>query len=342
MERVIYFYPGPEAIFAITSLIISLGNVFKLRPTTRLSAIMKQADADDQFSYVFNLHPKDSNEVIRLATWLEASQPKIPLWLDKEGPNWGNGALHLINSYADLPVTVETHGLKEALRRPPLVRLYRESTVMEALSAIGYNFPEFWKRAAEEMTRGETGEMSATALSYYHAFQACRVKDNWERDKSKHKLPRFFEYAPARLIDMMNRTNDDFTSSIRSEGEKFLSQYAREIYHKVSRETREAINRISTNFPHDALPWDSRKKIGYANLGTVSSCLDMAEVINAGQKKFPKLFIVQYNYDGHDYTGVFSKELNTKQLLEIKDDILEINPREAISILRKKVWNWPI
>lgn len=296
----IYFNPNNvDLIYAIVAIMdhYSEESDNVLLASETVNCFEKHPPEADSNVFIFNIGPRNEQEVTIVDNFLNNYGHQLELWINKDkfdSVNWIDGGGETIQTYS-------------------------EASCLLDLMESGYNTNESWTKMANDLASGNYEE-SRQLVRLYRAWWATRILWN-NGDSTRFSI--FLQAVHAEII-----------SDIRNSEISRLN----EVYTRIRNNTTQAHRKIICQAPFRGIV---KREIGYADLGEISIEIDIDQVIRTGKIRFPWLSIVQYVYQGQQYTAVFSDQLKPmKKLLGTKGQTLAMEKQAAINFLMKKIKEW--
>lgn len=305
MKTRIYYCPDdPDLIFALAILLRSLNGVVTIVPSD-FKHLLDSPPENDEDVYIFNIRPSTIPEIKSAIEFINQHENQIEAWFDKK--NWNSGLVEMIN------------------KKREIVLLYEEPSPLNCLELIGYSIPKNWLHYANLMAHPTDWRKESLTNYYWRAFKVSTLYNREEADPKAEDLGIFFHEAAAELALNIPAPR--------------VKKYAA-LYNLVVKNTKRAKARISASPTFHGLTRTPDKQVGYGDLGEIDLNIDLDEVVEEGKRRFPWLCVLQYAYDGHQYTSVFSAKMKIKKLLEIKHNTFEMPKENALRMLQAEIPHW--
>lgn len=305
MKTKIYYCPSdPDLIFAIAVLLRQLNGVVTLTSSNFDYLINHPPEADENV-YVFNIRPSTISEIKNLIEFMNQYEDQINAWFDKKP--WNPGLVRTINQNREI------------------VLLYEEPSPLNCLELIGYLIPKNWIYFANLMAHPTDWEKEYLTNYYWRAFKVSTLYTKEEDESKIEDVEIFFQEAAGELALTIPAPR--------------VKKYADQ-YDLVVKNTKQAKAKISSSPNFNGLTQTPDKQVGYGDLGEIDLNIDLDEVVENAKRRFPWLCVIQYSYEGHQYTSVFSAKMKIRKLLEIKHNTFEMPKEKALRMLQAEIPHW--
>ncbi len=299
--RNVYFNPGkPELIFALASLLLE---ATKNRENLYFYPVNFQHLLDyppTLSSYVLDL----CGEAKDMARFLEKHGHKIRLWLI---PEKDSASLQLITT-------------RQA--KSYHVVVYPEASCLKKMGELEYFMMTEWLYGADQMAelnRQHKLSSGNSTINYY--LKAFRVAQALDQDSNNQKTDLFFREAAK-----------DIALEPKSRQIRELSDR----YDNLESNTRKGISSFTTHSPFSNCRVAVNKKIGYADLGKISTLIDLKAIISAGKQRFD-ILIIYCNYQDQPETGIYFRDPEDRNSWQLDSPIRQVSKRKAEELVLKEL-----
>lgn len=305
MKTKIYYCPDDgDLIFAIAVLLRSLSGAVTIVPAD-FNYLIKNPPEDDEFAYIFNIRPTSITDIKITLEFVSRHEDNLEFWFDKQP--WNSGLVKMIN------------------KKREIILLREKSSPLKCLELIGFPIPENWIRLADLMSHPVDWEKEHLTNYYWRAHKVSTLYNREEVEPQEKDSEIFFYEAAGELALNIPAPR--------------VKKYA-DLYDLVVKNTKRAKARISSGPNFNGLTRTPDKQVGYGDLGEIDLNIDLDEVVEEGKRRFPWLCVLQYSYDGRQYTSVFSDKMKVKKLLEIKHNTFEMEKENALRMLQAEIPHW--
>jgi len=203
---------------------------------------------------------------------------------------------------------------------------------LQVLAELSYDVPDWWRETEESMISEAIGaSKTPSAARYCGAFLISKViSENMD-------FPCLLDYFQESLQELMQD----------KESEELSARYA--LLPKMIRKTRRAKQRMSADAVWFREAQLNNRPVGYLRVEHADEYLDIPGIVETGRRRFPWLFVLDYNFQGEELIHAASEIVDVAHMLRYyselvtdKETLLRCLGTEVVTFgrHRKNKWGW--